>query len=375
MATIVHLSTIHPRGDARILVRQAQTLAAHLPAHRVILMIADGKGDVRGGAGEVSILDLGDPGSRLKRALIAPWRAFAAVRRLRAAVVHFHDPELIAVGILLRCCGYAVIYDVHEDVPKQVLTKHWIPAIIRWPVAWAAQAVEWFAARIFTAVVPATGKIGERFPRGKTVTIQNYPVLDELVQEQRLPYEARDAVFVYPGALAEVRGITELVDAMARLRALTARLDLAGYFSPAAYGDVLSRRPGWSKVRFHGEVSRQGVADLLAGARAGLVVHQPIPNEVDAQPIKTFEYMSVGLPVIASDFPAWRAIIEPAQCGLLVDPTSPDAIAGAMQWILDHPQEARQMGERGRQAAIQTYNWQPEGEKLVALYRRILEPC
>ena len=85
-----------------------------------------------------------------------------------------------------------------------------------------------------------------------------------------------------------------------------------------------------------------------------------------------FEYMSVGLPVIVSDFPLWRGIVENAGCGLLLDPLDPQATADAMQWILDHPAEAEAMGHRGREAVEKHYNWETEAEKLVALYKKLL---
>jgi hypothetical protein len=86
-----------------------------------------------------------------------------------------------------------------------------------------------------------------------------------------------------------------------------------------------------------------------------------------------FEYMATSLPVIASDFPLWRSIIDEARCGLLVDPLDPPAIAAAMRWILDHPGEAQAMGESGRRAVERQFNWNSASRKLTAFYERLLE--
>jgi glycosyltransferase involved in cell wall biosynthesis len=83
--------------------------------------------------------------------------------------------------------------------------------------------------------------------------------------------------------------------------------------------------------------------------------------------------MSAGIPVIASDFPLWRHIIEEAKCGLLVDPLNPEKIAKAMEWILDHPEEAQKMGENGLKAIETKYNWNNECRKLILFYEKLLQ--
>ncbi|MGQ9498496.1 MAG: glycosyltransferase, partial [Desulfotomaculales bacterium] len=166
--------------------------------------------------------------------------------------------------------------------------------------------------------------------------------------------------------------IREMVTAMTLLpEALGVRLVLAGKFVPPFLEDEVRQLPGWERVDFRGWQDRAAVARLLGEARAGLVVLYPEPNYVEAQPNKLFEYMSAGLPVIASDFPLWRDIVEEAGCGLLVDPLDPAAIAQAIQWILEHPKEAEAMGRRGQKAVFDRYNWDTEAAKLLAFYRRL----
>jgi glycosyltransferase involved in cell wall biosynthesis len=373
MATLLHLTTVHPRTDTRIFIKQAQTLASKLP-HKVVLMVADGKGHVEEKQGRVSILDLGRfSGNRLGRALLGSWRAFVAIRKIKPALVHFHDPELIPLGLLLKVIEYKVIYDVHEDVPLQTLGKHYLPWMIRKPLAWIISGVEWFGAKAFNAIVPATPKIAERFPAGKTVTVQNVPISTELLCPTSVPYGKRPQSFAYVGVIATNRGAVEMVRAFESLSGISgAKLDLAGAFSPHGLAETLQELPGWVSVKYHGEVSRMQVAHLLGDARAGLVLFHPSPNHIDAQPNKMFEYMSAGLPVIASDFPLWRRIIDGAGCGLLVDPLNPEAIADAMRWIIDHPVQAEAMGRRSRQAVEDTFNWDAEASKLFSLYKKLL---
>ncbi len=379
MVTILHITTVHPRNDTRILLKEAQTLASEL-FHKIYLMVADGKGNVDEGKGRVSINDLGRlDGGRLHRVLVGTWRAFFAIRKIRPAVVHFHDPELIPLGMILRVLGYKVIYDVHEDVPRQIYSKYYIPRIFRGPTALAMAILEWCCAWIWTAIIPATPVIActpifsARFPSHKTVVVNNFPISNELVVPNPTPYELRPHCFAYVGGIETVRGAFEMIRAFECLKDIKdATLELAGEFSPSILEDELRALSGWASVHYHGLVGRQEVAQILNKARAGLVVLHPEPTHIESYPIKMFEYMSTGLPIIASDFPIWRQIIDGAGCGLLVDQKNPKIIAEAMRWILEHPAEAKAMGQRGRQAMERIYNWDTEAIKIINLYNKLL---
>jgi len=106
---------------------------------------------------------------------------------------------------------------------------------------------------------------------------------------------------------------------------------------------------------------------------AGLVTLHPIVNYIDALPVKMFEYMVAGIPVIASNFSLWREIIEGNKCGLCVDPLNPSEIAKAIDYIMTHPAEAQQMGKNGLRAVQEQYNWDIEEKKLLALYEQLLK--
>jgi glycosyltransferase involved in cell wall biosynthesis len=117
-----------------------------------------------------------------------------------------------------------------------------------------------------------------------------------------------------------------------------------------------------------GFVDRESVRATMARSMAGMVLFHPEPNHIDAQPNKMFEYMSAGIPVIASNFPLWREIIEGAKCGICVSPLDPEEIAGTIRWIIEHPAEAKQMGKNGRRAVEERYNWDIEEKKLLGFY-------
>ena len=371
---IAHLTNVHPRGDTRIRVKEVGTLAQAF-GEPVTLIVQDGKGDSVEEGGRVRVIDTGPPPeNRLARMTIGVWRMGRATLAARPQVAHFHDPELMILGFALKCLGYRVVYDAHEDVPRQMLVKFWLPAWVRGPVSWVMAGVEWLAGRVFDAIVAAEPEIAKRFPPAKTVLVQNFSIPAEFETEQALPYQERPPHFAYIGAISLLRGAREMVEALGCANPNDrVRLRLAGVFQPAALQAEIETMPNWAQVEFLGWTDRKRTAELLSSVRAGLATLHPTQKYQDAYPVKMFEYMAAGLPVIASDFPLWRRLMERGgKSGILVNPQDPQAIAQAMQWILEHPAEAEEMGRRGREAARQYYNWEREAEKLIALYQNLL---
>ncbi len=365
---VLHLSTVHPFLDTRIFHKEAKSLAR---AGYEVVLVAQGqpKESVEG----IRIHGLPTPKNRLSRMFGTTFKALSLAVRARADIYHFHDPELIPVGLLLRLMGKKVIYDVHEDLPRQILSKYWIPSALRDVAAKAAELMEWMAGRFMNGIVAATPAIAERFPRHKTVVVQNFPLLSEFPSAEEIPYNERPLQVVYVGGISVIRGAIEMVRAMELLpERLEARLVLAGAFSPPGLEATLRQLPGWKYVNFLGWQGREGISQILKNTRVGLVVLHPTPSYLDGYPVKLFEYMAAGIPVVASNFPLWRKIVEEEGCGITVDPLDPKAIAEAIQWLLEHPKEAQEMGRRGRRAILEKYNWDQEATKLLAFYRGLL---
>lgn len=367
MLKVVHLTSVHIPFDTRIFYKECRSLVG---AGYAVTLIAPYNWDEEQEG--VRIRAVPKPKGRRERMTRSVWQAYRAALAEKADVYHFHDPELIPVGLLLKLRGRRVVYDVHEDLPKQILSKEWIPRPLRRLVAGMAWVAEKMASRAFDGIVAATPAIARRFSKHRTVVVQNFPILNELVTPESVPYRNRPAKIVYVGGITAIRGIREMVQALSLLpESLNARLVLAGEFSPPSLEAEVHSMPGWKRVEFLGWQDRASVARLLGEARVGLVILHPRPNYLDAWPVKLFEYMSAGIPVIASDFLLWREIVEREQCGLLVDPLDPKAIAKAIQWILEHHDEAEAMGRRGQKAVFERYNWDTEAAKLIALYRRL----
>jgi glycosyltransferase involved in cell wall biosynthesis len=128
-----------------------------------------------------------------------------------------------------------------------------------------------------------------------------------------------------------------------------------------------------ARVQIPGPIPHEKVFDVLVRSHIGLAVLHPDPNYVDSLPTKLFEYMAAGLPVVASNFPLWKEIVEGNRCGITVDPLDPKAIAQAIEYLLTHPEEARRMGENGRRAVEEKYNWEREKEKFAQTLQGVAE--
>lgn len=360
---VVHLTSAHPRNDTRIFIKQCRTLAAH--GYDVTLVVADDKGEERKDG--VTIVDVGRLAGRLQRILNTTGRVFAKAVALDADIYHLHDPELIPIGLKLKRRGKAVIFDSHEDVARQLLGKPYLGPVARRVLSRGYALYERYACSRFDGIIAATPFIRDSFLKINPITIDvnNFPMAGELDAVDAGP--AKLAEVCYVGGIGEIRGIRELVQAGRFLRS-AARINLVGRFSEPAVEAEVKADPGWARVNELGFLDRAGVRDVMQRSAAGVVTFLPLPNHFDSLPTKMFEYMSSGIPVIASDFPLWREIIEGNQCGLCVDPCNPKAIAAAVDHLVTHPELAQAMGENGRKAVLEKYNWAVQAARLLDFY-------
>ena len=352
---IAHLTSVHGPFDTRIFQKQCRSLArAGYDTHLVVVHDADQTID-----GVQLNAIVRSSSNRLSRMLGTVRQVYQRALRLDADIYHLHDPELIPVGLALKRRNKIVIFDSHEDYPADIMSKPWIPLAMRKYVARTFAALERYALPKFDAVVTVHQQIAERLVKiqPSTVIVHNFPIIDEsyVAAETHIPK------FVWLGLLSPIRGCVQIDAALKMTEG--AVLDVIGPISKF--------EPDPDKVNLLGSFPQRQAMEIASNYLAGLVTYLPEPNHIDALPNKLFEYMSLGLPVIASDFPKWRKIVEGAGCGLLVDPNSPESIAGAMRWLLDNPDKAAEMGRLGRMAVLEKYSWASEEKVLLNLYAEL----
>lgn len=369
MKPIMIISSVHRWNDSRIFYKQAVSLAKEYSVE--LHAVADFK--VREEQG-VKVAGL-PPSRRIARPL--NWfRLFIRALRSKARVVHFHDPELLPLGFILRLLGRKVIYDVHEDFPASIYSKEWIKG--RKTIAGLADRVEkWLAGRM-SALIFAEQYYKDNFTRVKVrkVDILNYPVFSGPADSQR----PRDVYnLVYAGGITEIRGALTMVEALGSLplplRERT-RLYLVGEIAPALMAKIqalVDRFKLEGQVICPGRVTLQEVYKYYGQSHLGLAVLHPEKNYIKSLATKIFEYMSVGIPVVASNFPLWTELVEGNGCGLTADPKDPRDVAEKICQLLTDPQAMEGMGDRGAAAFRSRYNWDVEQEKLLKLYRELMD--
>jgi len=367
MTRVCILTSVHPPFDARIFHKQAKTLVK--AGYDVTLIAQHDKDEVIDG---IRIIALPRPRNRLWR-MLGTWRVFRLALRQKADIYHIHDPELLPAGLLLKLVIRGkVIYDVHEDYGKQILSKQYLPKNTRRLIARFVNLIEKSAVKFFDTIIAVTDDIMKDFSYHKrAVLVRNFPILSAFSKMEKNTNSGNVFSVIYAGGISEVRGISEIVEAMSYLdSAKNVRLVLCGKFEPENYQDEIRILKGAEMVECLGWLESEEVWQKETDANAGIVCLHP--TERYRLPVKLFEYMAAGLPVIASDFPVWKGIVEGNNCGLTVNPLDPKEIAGAIEFLFDHPSEAKKMGENGRKAVLEKYNWEVESRKLLELYSRLI---
>nr|WP_084140979.1 glycosyltransferase [Cryobacterium roopkundense] len=362
---IVHVSSAHPWTDNRVHLREAASLAS--AGYSVSLIAVDSDGTVP----ETGVRVVRLPKRRrLNRVTLGTLAAVVAGLRTRASVFHLHDPELVWSVPLLRLLGKKVIYDAHEDLPTQVLGKHYanqkvMPAFIR-----LALIVVWLS-KFSNHVIAATETIAARYNPARVTVVHNYPK-GSASDSRAAPAAERPFGAVYVGAIDVNRGALQMVDAAgSQATASQWKLELAGPIADDSLRKRLELRAGWAHVNFHGQVSPSDARLLVASVPIGLVVLQSTPAYLDSLPTKMFEYMSAGTAIIASDFPLWRDIIEKHNCGVLVDETSVESITAAIDRYASDPDLLKLHGNNARKAA-KSFTWAQEESVLLSVYERLI---
>jgi glycosyltransferase involved in cell wall biosynthesis len=376
MPQVCILSSVHIALDNRVFFREARSLARN--GFDVTLIAVHDRSEIRDG---VQIIGLPQV-PRWQRPRLW-WRLFKLARQTQADLFLFHDPELLLLTPLLRWrTGRPTIYDVHEVYPDFIKVKDYLPAWLRYPIAWLFRWLEPLLARLQSGLIFADDEIARAFDsidRPKT-TLFNFPDMSlvEAGQTAGRAAAAAQPVVLYLGGMERNRGTALMMAAFARVLAELpqAELWLVGHFMPSDLEQEVrqdaAERGISEAITITGRVPFETIGDYLRQAAVGWVSWLPEPKNEKNIPTKLFEYMAYGLPVVSSDLASTRPFVHDGVNGYRVPAADPAAHAEAILSLLRQPAQAHQMGQAGQALVVSDFNWTRMEERLLSLVQSLL---
>lgn len=367
MIKVCHMTSAHAPEDIRIFHKECVSLAK---AGYEVYLVECGDSYEKNG---VHIVGVGQPsGGRLSRMTGFAKKVYEAALAIDANIYHFHDPELLPYGLKLKKAGKKVIFDSHEHTAEAILEKTWLPAPMRNSVHWIYSRYQASVCRKLDAVISVTPNVVDFFKKinPKTIQVANFPKF----MEEVVPPDYTSQRLVFAGGISPQWNHHRIIQALEQLP--ECRYCLCGTVDEG-YFRSLQSLPAWEQVDFLGRIPHAQVAGEMSQCSVGLAVLTPGRNtdwnNGTIGNTKIFEEMMAGLPVVCTDFILWREFVDRYHCGICVDPENVEEIAAAIWYLLDHPEEAKRMGENGRRAVKEKFNWGVEEKKLYALYEDILK--
>jgi glycosyltransferase involved in cell wall biosynthesis len=367
---LCHISTVHTLHDTRILYRECSSLVDS--GYDVSLVITGQQDEVING---VKILHIKPPKNRFYRMLLSPLKAFVRAISTGAKVYHLHDPELIPMGLLFRFLGKKVIFDVHENITANIREKTYLP--FRNQLAIIYSAFEWCAAKFFYLILAENSyrKNYEHLTKRFKVVL-NTPDI-EFFNKFNVSNRSLFKNLFYIGVVSSDRASITMIEVVKLLQARDTEIkfDCVG----PAHGkqhNLIVENANYPAVRnsyiLHGRLPLGEGYALSHRAALGIAILSPTKNYFESYPTKIFEYMAIGLPVVTSNFPLYRDVVEKYECGICVDPENPQQIADEIFSLLNDPERRKKYAENGYKAAREVFSWDVQRKELEAAYREIL---
>ncbi|RLD83181.1 MAG: hypothetical protein DRJ10_03975, partial [Bacteroidetes bacterium] len=366
--TICHITTVHPERDVRIFYKECKSLAKH--GFDVKLIVINGNNFTEDGVEVIGVPC--NYSGRLQRFLKAPKAAYRKALQIDAAIYHFHDPEFIRFGLLLKLRGKKVIFDIHENISKQINLKDWLP--FRKLFSKLYSIIDFFTSKTFYIILAekSYATIYNKYTKNFSI-ILNMPEDGLLKKHIRTNRSNLENNLFYIGGVSKERGIFQILKALNELqkRKVEFYFHCIGPIEDKTKDEIIkdeNYKKIASKIKFYGALDINEGIKLTYDCKIGLSVLEPVENYLDSYSTKIFEYMSIGLPVISSNFPLWKEVVEENNCGICVDPLNTEEIANAIYYLFNNPKEAHKMSKNGLQAVNEKYNWREEEEKLIKVY-------
>jgi glycosyltransferase involved in cell wall biosynthesis len=366
MITVCHITTCHFALDTRIFYREAISLSKE--GFKVYLIgVYPRREKVNG----VYILSLRRYGNPLVRMSLNSIKAFFLSFSTGASIIHFHDPEFIFMGLLLKIIGKHVIYDAHEDYPNMIKIKEWIPVPLRKLLSLIFCNLEKISSFFFDFIFTPTDGLANRFNKEKTLSLYNFPTIEivEIIKGFSKTYAERDIDLIHVGVLRKER-LDFLLDVFEKLKEKNIKFKCAIIGISKELISYLKKRIGSSDNFIITEnLPFLEVAELLGRAKIGINYHLMEAHLKNALPVKIFEYLISGCIVVTSPLPLLLNLFKNSNSIVFVEPLVQkysEAIINILKYKLE-------VSDIEINESLLKFNWEStEKIKLMNVYRRLL---
>ena len=368
---IVIVAPVHRWDDVRVFSKEARSLRAG--GYDVELIARTSESGVKEGVKVVPPLGL--YGNRLFRFISLPLVALQALR-MRGDFYHLHNPDSIVIGLFLALLRKKIVYDTHEDFRKRILIRGWIPEPFRKPLASIVDFAERGLARFSKCSIATQSDVAARLGPNAMVIANavrhDREMLDRVKRKARRVRDQCDAFrLVYIGGVTLSRGLQEMVEALEFINEeFECRLWLIG---PANENDLalVKEKKGWGYVDYKPRMPQEEAFSYVAASDVGLIYLRDEGGHAETDANKIYEYMMLGVPFVASDFPAWRANLSNVGAGVFLEPGSPLTLAKGVLELQEVGCAGRQdMASNGYEFILRN-NWEREEKKLIKIYSEV----
>lgn len=364
---VCHFTSVHSSRDRRIFEKECSSLSK--ANYDVTLIAPNSTTEVLNGIKIIGVKSISK--NRIYRMLVLTRKIYKVALLLDADIYHFHDPELIKFGLKLKKKGKKVIFDSHEDIFENISEKAYIPVLIRPFISFIINKFQKIALKKFDAIISITPHICEkiRLINENTVMITNYPILKNC-DTSKEPFKKNQLIFA--GGISEQWCHEMIINSLEKCPGT--KYVLCG-IGDNKYLNRLSKLNYWSSVIYKGYVSTKEVEEELVSSKAGMALltyNKNVGNNIGTLGnTKLFEYMMAGIPIICTNFILWEEIISKYKCGICVNPLNIYEVTNAINYLINNPKIAFEMGSNAKTAYINEFNWNSQEKLLLNLYKNI----
>ena len=310
-------------------------------------------------------------------------KIFKIVTDINPHIVHIQDVELLPILLRIKrkLPKIKTIYDVHEDYRSQMLTKNSIPKCLRNIVSRFVSMLENKANKKIDFIICADPSTAMYFDNSKTSVVYNFPKVADYLQDIMIKdiRERKTYDLIFPGSMRifTYKTIVDIVY-LCHFHGINLSCCIISPFKiPGGKNAIIKyiKEKGLplNSITLIDSVPPVIVQNYLIQSKIGIL---PLPDTPKLQkniPTKLFEYMIEYLPIVGSDLEPSRQFISNGKTGFLVKYDCIADYADKIIYLLNNPDKANEMGERGHNLVVNKYSWEREESKLICIYKKLIQ--